>query len=202
MSENGDIRMLVQKLAGTFGTVKVKLMDVTVRTVNKEEKTCIVDSVDGTQDIDGLKVRLSLEICDGNTDYPEEGSTITIAFTDFTEPYMVSATWLTEKDVTVGDQCWNIKDKKQYFNSEKYGGIPIVKDQDNSNAGLLKKINQLEEKYNDLLISINTVIITLAPSGTFPIASFFTTNTSIAPTTQEKDISNPSIFHGKKVETS
>lgn len=194
--------MLVQKLAGTFGTAKVKLTDVTVRTVNKEDKTCIVDSVDGTQDIDGLKVRLSLEICDGNTDYPEEGSTITIAFTDFTEPYMVSATWLTEKDVTVGDQCWNIKDKKQYFNSEKYGGIPIVKDPDNSNAGLLKKINQLEDLVNNILTTLKSTIIPLAPSGTYPFAPLYTSYTNIAPVTSEKDISNPSVFHGKKVETS
>lgn len=195
--------MLIQKLAGTFGTAKVKLMDVTVRTVDKGTNTCIVDSLDGTHDVDGLKVRLALEVCDGNLEYPEPDSTITIAFTDFTEPYMVSATWLTEKDVTVGDQCWNIQDKKQYFNSDKYGGLIIVKDPDNSNAGLLKIITDLQNQVNKLTDNWNNFCSTYAPGSPsttgLPATLASSTVTPDLTVATEDLLVNPSVFHGKKV---
>lgn len=193
-----QIKYLIQQIAGTYGKANVKLFDAIIQkgSINKDERTCIVDSVDGS--LDNLVVRYMLDVSDGDTSIPLEETTVTIAMTDFTDPYIVKSTWLSEKLFVVGEQSYDILKDKQVFNDGKYGGIPIVKDPDNSNAGLLKKINQLEEKYNDLLTSCKSVTITLAPTGTFPTASFYTTNTPISPTTKEVDISNPNITHGDK----
>lgn len=189
--------MLLEKAAGVYGTARVKLMDVTVKSVNKEERYCIVNSLDGTQNIDGLKVRLALEICDGDLDYPEERSTITIAFTDFTEPYMVSATWLSQKTVIVGNQAWDIIDGKQTFNDGAYGGIPIVKDPANANNGLTKHYNDIEKKLNDLITVFNSWTPVPNDGGAAlktALATWVAQNLTL---TQEADISNPNIVHGK-----
>lgn len=188
---------LIRQIAGTYNNIPVKYIDVNIDEVLEDERCCIVSSCDGSMAIDGLKVRYMPEISDGDEEVPLQDSTAVIVFTEITEPIIVSKSWLSRKTVIIGNQSWEINSEKQVFNDGKFGGIPIVKDPNNSQAGLLKKINQLEQKYNELLTACKSVVITLAPSGVFPTASFYTSNTPIAPITKESDISNPNITHGK-----
>ena len=48
---------------------------------------------------------------------------------------------------------------------------------------------------NDLIIACSSQIVTLAPSGTFPLASFFTSVSPLVPT-QQLEIENITILQG------
>jgi hypothetical protein len=72
---------------------------------------------------------------------------------------------------------------------------------DGENGGLIKieelvsKINALESKVNELLQTLQAVVIPLAPSGTYPFATDFGDITPIQPETQVSDIENDKIKH-------
>jgi hypothetical protein len=202
----------IRKAAGTFGLAPVVLYDAEVKSVDEQTRTCIVDSITGNKELIGKKVRLMSELSDGDLNIPSVGETVTVMYNDFTSPIIVNASWLSKKIIIVGDQGYSNDGTNQIFNDGGYGGIPIVKDPDNSNAGLLKKINQLEQKYNDLSIkhnalqsSYNSHTHIYSPGPSSPIATATPIPTSsangeqIAPLTFESDISNPNITHGKKL---
>ncbi len=201
MSDN--IKTLIEKLAGTWNVARVKTCYCEVVSVDKENRTCLVNSADGTQELENTTVNLTPEIGDGEIDYPLEGSTITVAFTDFTAPYMVKAGELESKFIVVGNQLWTISGSSQKFNDGAFGGIPKVKDPDDSNAGLLKKINDLENALNDL----QTKFSSWTPVSNDGGAALKTILTITPPIwnlpqielTSESDISNPNITHGKSI---
>ena len=58
---------------------------------------------------------------------------------------------------------------------------------------LIDKINKLEKQTNDILAALQKTTITLAPSGTFPLAPNFTMSPLV--TTQQADIENDKITH-------
>ena len=101
MISNSEIKELIQKIAGTYGKANVKLFDGNVVSVDLQSFTCVVDSIDSS--LNGITVRFMLEQSDGDMSVPQVDSTVTVAMTDFTDPYIVSATWLDQKDFIVGD---------------------------------------------------------------------------------------------------
>src|ERR1035437_8845598 len=138
----GTIRELIQKAAGTYGKTNVRLFDATVNSVNVELRTANVDSIDNS--LYGLDVRFMLEVSDGDMSVPTVGSTVTVAMTDFTEPYIVEATWIDEKLFVVGNQSYSIVDGKQVFNDGSFDGFVKV-------VELTQKLNALENLFNNLL---------------------------------------------------
>ena len=192
-----NIGELIKKIAGTYGKSNVKLFDGTVRigSLDLEKRTCIVDSIDNS--LDGIEVRFMLEQSDGDMSVPSEDSTVTVAMTDFTDPYIVSSTWIDRKVFVVGTQSLDIQKEKQIFNDGSFGGIPKIIDPNNSNIGLLKKYNNLEKKTNDLIAAINGWI-PVPNDGGLALKTALTTwlSTSLSITIQS-DIENPLITHGK-----
>ena len=96
--------------------------------------------------------------------------------------------------LTIGEKTeLEIKDNEVYLNSDKIvfnGG---------ENCGLVKvkeltdKINNIEKQTNDILTALQGTTITLAPTGTFPLAPNFTMPPLA--TTQQADIENEKIKH-------
>lgn len=211
------LQELIQKASGTFGLVKVSLAEAVVKSVDKTKRICVVDLI-STKDVEDLEVKIKPEICDGDTEFPEVESNVVIAFTQFTEPFIITTSDLSEKDITVGNQSWNIQDGIQQFNDGGYKGIPIVIDPDNAQAGLLKKINNLESDLNDLKSNYNsiltaaaTLVTVLSPLGGGPtpasgllayinviISSLTPYAAQVFVPTTETEISNPNITHGKE----
>jgi len=198
-TDSAQITELIQKIAGTYGKANVKLFDAEVVSIDIEKRICIVNSLDGS--IEGITVRIMLDQSDGDMSVPEIESTVTVAMTDFTDPYLVKSTWLDEKLFVVGNQSYNIKKDKQIFNDGAYGGIPKIIDSEDSNAGLLKKLNNLEKLFNELQNKFNSWVVVPNDGGgalktiltvTPPIWNF----PQIAETTQ-KEIENENITHGK-----
>lgn len=217
------IRTLIQRIAGTYGKANVKLFDAIVESVNIDERTCVVNSDDNS--LDGLTVRFMIDVSDGDMSVPQKDSCVTVAMTDFTEPYIVKATWLDEKLFVVGNQSFDIKKDKQIFNDGKFGGLATVKNSLESNGGLLKRYNLLEEDINKLkgkLDAIKTAAQTAAAitvgwtagsplldtAAAAVLTPFFNAILSnltpyVTPElekTTEKMISNPTITHGDKFE--
>ena len=74
------------------------------------------------------------------------------------------------------------------LNGTDFGGMVKV-------IELTEKINNLEKKLNDLITACSNQIVTLAPSGTFPLAPYFTSVTPLIET-QQSEIENTIIKHG------
>lgn len=111
MSDTKDrtLQELIQKLSGTHGKTFVKIFDANINSVDEASGTCIVSSIDGDKNLDNLSVRISLDISDGDLEIPEVGTTVNILMSDFTDPYIVKSTWLTNKTIIVGDTTISLK---------------------------------------------------------------------------------------------
>ena len=73
-----------------------------------------------------------------------------------------------------------------FFNGENGGLVKV--------ADLKTKLNNLENKVNELITTLKGIVIPLAPSGTYPFAPVFASTTSLTPT-EEADIKNDKVKH-------
>jgi hypothetical protein len=73
------------------------------------------------------------------------------------------------------------------FNGGENGGLVISKE-------VTKKINALEDKVNDLIKKLSSVIVKLDPTGTYPLAPIFAQVFPLAKT-DKKEIENEKIKH-------
>jgi hypothetical protein len=78
-------------------------------------------------------------------------------------------------------------------------GTVVLNDGENGGLikieGLVSKINVLESKVNELLQTLQAVVIPLAPSGTYPLATDFADVTPLQPETQVSDLENDKVKH-------
>lgn len=173
---NAATKNMIKALLGQ--TDNVAIYDAEVVSVDRSARSCKVKLVSG-KSANEIEVRLMAAVDDGAYMIPATGSTVVVALGETVQPLVLMYSEVEEIEWLGGE----------------YGGVPIVKHPTNTNKGLLKKINNLESKYNDLLTACQSQVVTLAPSGAFPMASFFTSTTPIAPTTQQADIEHPKITH-------
>lgn len=169
---------MIREATGVNRTAIVQLCDATVKSVNVSDRNCVVEFIGGNAS-NTLTVRLMASVDDGCLFVPAVDSTVVVTYSDYVEPYISQYSEI-DSIIWLGGQ---------------YDGVPIVVHPTDHTKGLLAKITQLENKFNALLTACQSQVVTLAPSGTFPLASFFTTPTPIAPTTQQSDIEHPNITH-------
>lgn len=188
--------------------VEVKIFDAIVKSgsQNETEFTCVVDSVDGT--LNGLIVRYHLYADDGEVNIPADDSLVTIASTLVTDPYIVKDTELKKRIVSIGRQVFSNDGVIQSFDyykdigepSGSFGGFIKVKDPTDSEKGLLKKINNLEEQLNKLSGKWNDFCNLYVPGSPTVTGLPATLATSLVlpdlVTTTESDLTNPHIIHG------
>ncbi len=145
-------------------------------------KVCTVDSVDLTtltcycvplnEDADIINVRLMANIDNGFLLIPEVDSIVVVSFLSDSSAYVSLVSKVSEV----------------HLNGKNFDGLVKVQE-------LTDKLNALENKVNDLITACSSQIVTLAPSGTFPLASFFTSVTPLVPT-QQLEIENITILQG------
>ena len=173
-----NIQSSIRKLAGVDLADSVKMFDAKVILVNENERTVQVEMIGG-KSANKITARLMASLDDGCYIIPKTDSTVIIAMSTHVEPYVamysdvLKITWL----------------------GGYYDGVPIVKHPTDTNKGLLKKINNLENQINDILQILKTTTIPLAPSGTYPFAPLYTAVNPIAPVTSQTDIEHPNILH-------
>jgi len=209
-----SINQGIQKIAGTYGLDNVYMLTCEVSKVDVLDRSCMCVPVNGN--MTDFKAYLMAETDDGILMLPTEGSTVKVLFSNQNAPTVIQYSQIDKLLVISGNQSYTITDGSQVFNDGSFGGIPIVKDPANPNAGLLKKINDLENDLNTLksdyvplltiVTALNTVLSglggapvpasALAPFFTGFISAFQTYSTTVLTPTIEGDISNPNITHG------
>ena len=145
-------------------------------------KVCTVDSIDLINlicyciplngDADLVGVRLMANIDNGFLLIPEVDSIVVVSFLSDSSAYVSLVSKVSEV----------------HLNGKNFDGLVKVQE-------LTDKLNALENKVNDLITACSSQIVTLAPSGTFPLASFFTSVTPLVPT-QQLEIENITILQG------
>jgi hypothetical protein len=204
------LREIIQRLAGTWGKANFKTFDAIVTSVDIPTRTCVVDALDNS--LFNLTVRFMVEVSDGDMEVPQEDSTVTVAMTDFTEPYIVSNTWLDNKLIIVGNQSIDVQKDKQIYNDGAYGGWATIKDPSSPNNGILARLNKIEDDNKELKSILNSIktacagMVVPSVGSPDPFAVVFSTQFATYPTnllvkTVEEMISNPNITHGKKFGT-
>jgi len=165
-SDNSKIKFAIRVLAGTEKGESLSMAVCEVKSV--DAFTCNVKTVTGAAEVEIDGVNLCCDDVDGMVIKPVVGSNVLVVFS-----------------ATVGYVL-------------KYSEVDTVTFHGGTLKGLLKlkatveKLNNLENKVNDLITACSSQVVTLAPSGTFPLASFFTSVTPLTPT-EEADVKNDKI---------
>lgn len=195
---NRELEESIQRIAGTYGISFVKLIECTVVSVDRSKRICVANSSDAKINSDNFEVNLMPEISDGELDIPSKDSTIIVAYNDYIKPFVVSKTWIDEKEIIVGNQAWNIKDGKQVFNDGSYGGLIIIEK-------LIEKINNLEKQLNKMTQTWDSFCSSYVPGSPAFTGSPATLTSSLIKSTltetKRDDIENKSITHGEKIES-
>lgn len=145
-------------------------------------KVCTIDSIDLTTltcyciplngDADIINVRLMANVDNGFLLIPEINSIVIVSFLSDDSAYVSLVSKVSEINL----------------NGKNFDGLVKVQE-------LTDKLNALENKLNDLITACNNQIVTLAPSGTFPLAPFFTSVSPLIPT-QQIEIENITVKQG------
>lgn len=140
--------------------------DCKVVSTDENKRTCVVN--DGVNDI---VVRLMSVVDDGVLIIPKDDSFVCVLQSDKTEPIIVQFSEV-EKIILMG--------------GDNKGLVKVVE--------LKNKLNNLENLVNNILTTLKSTTIPLAPSGTYLFAPLYTSLSNLTPTTQS-DIENPLIKH-------
>lgn len=167
------------KIISTDTTAEIYSVVCEVTSVNETERTIDAKPINGNAEIFDVRLQSSISSKVGFVVIPKINSFVIVTFINQQQGYVALATEI--------DKIFVDTETSVIFDGGKFGGLVKVEE-------LTKKINDLEQKINDLITACSSVIVTLAPSGTFPIASFFTSVTPLTPT-QKADIENEKIKH-------
>jgi hypothetical protein len=141
-----------------------------VTSIDLNALTCYCEPVNGDADI--TDVRLMAQKSNGFLIIPKLNSIVCVTFIDDSNAYVSMFSEIDEIQL----------------NGKNFDGL--VKAQQ-----LTNKLNALENKVNALITACGSQVVTLAPSGTFPLANFFTSVTPLTPTMQI-DIENIKVKQG------
>lgn len=164
-----------------------------VLTVDANKRTCTVRGISDQVGVDYSDVWLMPEINDGILYLPAVGSTVIIENNANLQPYVVMWSEIDKILWVGGGNAIQIDKDGIKLDGDSFDGLVKVKE-------LTDKLTALEGKVNDLVLAMQTTIIPLAPSGTYPL----TTNpnvaslSNIAPLTTQTDLENPKVKHGDK----
>lgn len=183
-----SVKVAVQKLAGTFKDDTVQLIIGTIDSVDEDKAIC---SVKIQNDVILPNVSLQSSICDGLLIVPVKDSTVYVLTSKYNTPLIVQYSDIDKFELQVNDSYFLVKnDGSIQLNDGSYDGLVKV-------GELVKKVNALENLVNNILTALKGITITLAPSGSVPFAPFFSAFSNISPITQQSDIENVKIKHGK-----
>ena len=174
-----NIQTSIRKLAGVDLADTVKMFDAKVLLVNESERTVNVQMIGGKSSNE-LTVRLMASLDDGCYVIPKEQSTVIVAMSTHVAPYVAMFSEV-EKIIWLGG----------YFD-----GVPIVKHPTDSNKGLVKRINNIENKLASLQGKYNSHVHTTTCGAGAGSASSTPQQEigTLTPTTQI-DIEHPNITH-------
>ena len=170
----------------------------TVKSVDEKKATC---NVVISNDVEVPDVTLQTAICDGWLLVPSvDSDVVLLKSVNGPNALIIQTSDLDKIIMQVGDAGFTIWNKTQnggqimQLNDGSFGGLLKLIDPDNTNAGVLARLNILEKKVNDIILFEST--------HTHPVAgAVANASTNPAPQqlteTQRADIENKLITHGK-----
>lgn len=169
----------IQQLAGTkfMNFTTIAIADVV--SVDVDARTCRCRTIGGTTTADLITVSLMAEVEDGLLLVPEVDSTVIVGYDNRTLPFIIMYSGLSAATFWVNGVI-TLKDGS-------LGGIPIV-------GALLQKINNLENKVNQLVNAHNGHVHPDPVSGSTGSPTIIVTGT-LTPT-QLNEIENTNVTHG------
>lgn len=175
-----DIRKLMrEQFGGSKATVLGKVKDI-----DESTRTCTVED-DGLE-MPGIRLQCITDGCKGIVVYPKVGAQALAVCVEGSEEWMVVAcSEIDTMRIDVGQSSIEVKDGEIIINGGSVGMTKTDK--------LTEKINALEKRCNDIVTALQGVTITLAPTGTFPLAPYFTM--SPMTTTPQTDLEDTKIKH-------
>ena len=151
----------------------------TVDRVDQAERSVVVTPIDGGAKIYGVRLNAVFGGDKGLAMIPAEGSFVVVTFLNPLTGFVSICSDLDRVEIDCEDVV---------FNKGTNEGLVIV-------GALVDKINQLEEKVNQLQSDYKTHVHTDPISGTTGKLLVPFTGTPIAPTTTKQDIENTKIKH-------
>jgi hypothetical protein len=145
--------------------------------IDTSSNTCDVAPVDGSAHIPNVRLNTSQT---GYLIIPKEGSLVDITFTDPDNAFVSMFSEVDDIKIKVSNEI--------HLNGDGLGGLIKISD-------LVGKLNDIEDLVNNLLTTLQSTTIPLAPSGTYPFAPLYATFQMLV-NTQVNDIENDKVKHG------
>jgi len=162
------------------------------KVLSVDEYSCECEPVNGGANF--LEVRLR-SVLDGNTGglilKPKLNSIVIIGLIENNEATAFVVAYSDIDELTFkneGGITFEVKKDVVKINGDTHDGLAKVKE-------LTKKFNNLENKFNSVLQVLQSVIVPLAPSGTYPFAPLFASISPLVKTTKN-EIENTKVKHG------
>lgn len=174
-----EVATLIQKLAGTHRIANCYLTDAIVKSVNISSRSCEVETLGGKVS-SSLTVRLMASVDDGCLIIPAVDSTIVILFSEQVAPIAL---------------MYSEVDRITWLGGE-YDGVPIVSHPTDVTKGILARLNNIEQKHNDLVNYCSTHNHPYL-NGTTPATTSAPTipSTDTTTTTTSNQLEHPNIKH-------
>lgn len=162
-----NLLRLIQ-LAQRKGIEPLQVSVGTAKNVDEQKRTCDIE-ID--TDLTLLNCRLNAVVDNYDNQLlvlPKEGGKVAFAPIDgqMTDVLVIGYSDIEKVLLKVGESEIEIADGSIVINGGDNDGMVKIKE-------LTDKLNALEQRCNDLLTALQGVTITLAPSGEFPLASYF-----------------------------
>lgn len=190
MSTDYQLAVAIQQLAGTYQKDNLNAILCEVVSVDTSKRTCVVATVNA--DVEIKDVQLMAGVNDGMLLIPKVGSQVVIIYSKMTLPYISLYSELEKVICIVGDSGVEIAADSIQFNDGSFGGLVKIEQ-------LVDKINALENLVNTILNTLQSTVIPLAPSGTYPFAPLYASVSPIAPITNKSDLENTNVTHGSSL---
>lgn len=205
---NRQIIEAIQKMTGTQLRDNVNLLSATVDSVDEAKRTCIVTTISSQGQITIENVQLMASVDDGILLIPTIDSTVFVAYSTFNQPFIALFSGIDKVLLTAGENNATIQMDADGLLLEIADTKVLIEDgqitlNDGALGGLVKvidlvtKLNDLENKVNELLAAYNshTHILTLS-TGTGTAAPTATQVSGTLTPTQRADIENDKIIQG------
>lgn len=184
-------RKIIEKLKGLHAKGHYDNSAIIIGTVSAVNG---IDTID--VDVDGVlynDVQLQ-SIIDGSgvslLVVPKKGSAVLIGNIEHGTGYILLSADVADKIVIkqADDMYIEVAKNVIKLNGDSNDGLVKVKD-------LVSKVNGIENKVNSILQTLQSIVVPLAPSGTYPFAPLFASVTPLA-NTQQNEIENTKVKHG------
>lgn len=190
---NAALTRAIQQAAGTYGTDTVSCVLCTVESVNEDERTCNVVTVNDAAQSTLEGVQLMAGVNDGWLLIPTVGSQVMVIYSGVVMPFVAMYSEIDKITGITGDYGIQIDSNGIAFNGDSFGGLVKIE-------ALVDKINRLESKVDDFVSKYNSHTHPYVDSGSPAVTSPTTTQeTPIGTQTTVNDLENTTVTHGSGV---